>query len=423
MLFLRYTKKVFWRKGFMAKKDLNIELNCSFCQKNQEEVKKLVAGPSVYICDSCIKLCERIIQEEQQKQKSDFLVDLPTPHGIKEFLDKYIIAQDDAKKILAVAVYNHYKRINASFNNPDIMIQKSNILLIGPSGSGKTLLAQSLAKLLKVPFCIFDATTLTQAGYVGEDAESILQSLLSAADNDVEKAAKGIVYIDEIDKIAKKGQGHQGLRDVSGEGVQQSLLKIIEGSVVAVSPRGNKKFNQSEVVHMDTKDILFICGGAFDGLDKILAHKKGKSLGFMNNIVEINTNKNLETKDLVSYGFIPEFIGRLPITALLNEIKEEELISILSKPKNALIKQYQKLFALDGIELNFTQDALVQIAKKALMKKTGARGLRSILEDTLLEIMYKLPTMTDVQTCTITKDVIDNNQLPLLSFKKQQKLA
>ena len=408
----------------MAKKDADIELNCSFCQKNQEEVKKLVAGPSVYICDSCIKLCERIIQEEQHQQKRDFLLDLPTPRFIKDFLDTYIIAQDDAKKILAVAVYNHYKRINASFNNPDVNIQKSNILLIGPSGSGKTLLAQSLAKLLKVPFCIFDATTLTQAGYVGEDAENILQSLLGAADNDVEKASKGIVYIDEIDKIAKKGQGSQGIRDVSGEGVQQSLLKIIEGSVVAVSPRGNKKFNPSEqTVHMDTKDILFICGGAFEGLDKILAHKKGKALGFMNHIESINASKSLETQDLISYGFIPEFIGRLPIIALLNEIKEEELISILSKPKNALIKQYQKLFALDGINLGFSEEALVEIAKKALSKKTGARGLRSVLEDVLLDIMYKLPTMSDVETCTITKEVINNNQPPLLSFKAQQKLA
>jgi ATP-dependent Clp protease ATP-binding subunit ClpX len=410
----------------MAKRDSDIVLHCSFCKKSQNEVKKLVAGPSVYVCNECIKLCNRILEEDKEIPKSE-AIKLPTPHGIKEFLDQYVVGQVEAKKVLAVAVYNHYKRINAN-DKSDVEIQKSNVLLIGPTGTGKTLLAQSLAKMLEVPFCVVDATSLTEAGYVGEDSESILQSLLAAAGNNPQKAARGIVYLDEVDKIAKKGGTLNSSRDVSGEGVQQSLLKLIEGSVVAVSPRGAKKYGQPEqVIHLDTKDILFICGGAFVGLEEILLKKSGKkSLGFNSEkTLPQKTAKlsDVEPTDVINYGFIPEFVGRLPVIATLDDLDEQGLITILSEPKNALVKQYQKLFAMEGVELNFTNDALKEVAKAAMSRKSGARGLRSVLENAMLDIMYSTPFLDDIESCTITPEVITSNGDPELTFSKKKQLA
>ncbi|HXW59987.1 MAG TPA: ATP-dependent Clp protease ATP-binding subunit ClpX [Myxococcota bacterium] len=414
----------------MSKKYNNVVLHCSFCKKSQNDVKKLVAGPSVYVCDECIKLCNKIIEEDRAaKEFEGEAIKLPTPHAIKEFLDLYVIAQDDAKKVLAVSVYNHYKRINAQGHRSDVQIQKSNILLLGPTGTGKTLLAQSLARLLQVPFCVVDATSLTEAGYVGEDSESILQNLLTAADNNVQKASRGIVYLDEVDKIAKKGGTLNSSRDVSGEGVQQSLLKLIEGSIVAVSPRGAKKYGQPEqVVHIDTKDILFICGGAFVGLEQILARKSGKkTLGFNASAEsprELGSQLvEAEPEDIINYGFIPEFVGRLPIIASLHDIDEKGLITILSEPKNALVKQYQKLFALEGVELNFSEDALKEVARIAMKRKTGARGLRSVLEQAMLDIMYSVPFLEGVERCTITKEVVDGTGEPELTFRKRQQMA
>lgn len=414
----------------MARRDSKVVLHCSFCKKSQHEVKKLVAGPNVYVCNECIKLCNKILEEDRQTTVKEEAIALPTPHAIKNFLDQYVIAQDEAKKVLAVAVYNHYKRINASVDKHEVQIQKSNILMIGPTGTGKTLLAQSLAKLLQVPFCVVDATSLTEAGYVGEDSESILQNLLSAADNNAAKAAKGIVYLDEVDKIARKGSALNSTRDVSGEGVQQSLLKLIEGSVVAVSPRGAKKYGQPEqVIHMDTKDILFICGGAFVGLEDILMRKAGrKSLGF--HTAQVNTNHkpsktlaDVEHGDIISYGFIPEFVGRLPVIATLEDISEAGLVTILSQPKNALVKQYQKLFAMEGVELHFTDDALREVARIALSRKSGARGLRSVLENSMLDIMYSVPFLDDVETCTITKEVIQGVGEAVLTYKQKKQTA
>jgi len=413
----------------MAKRDDKVVLYCSFCKKSQHEVKKLVAGPNVYVCNECIKLCNKILEEDRSGDVKEDTIALPTPHAIKEFLDQYVIAQDEAKKVLAVAVYNHYKRINVGSHKNDVEIQKSNILLIGPTGTGKTLLAQSLARLLEVPFCVVDATSLTEAGYVGEDSESILQNLLTAADNNVSKATKGIVYLDEVDKIAKKGDALNSTRDVSGEGVQQSLLKLIEGSVVAVSPRGAKKYGQPEqVIHLDTKDILFICGGAFVGLEEILMRKTGKkSMGFTaDKVLKPQENKILteaEHSDIINYGFIPEFVGRLPIIATLEDIDENGLVAILSEPKNALVKQYQKLFALEGVELSFTPDALREVAKTALSRKSGARGLRSVLEHAMLYVMYSVPFLEGVDTCTITKGVIEGKQDAELTFKQKKQTA
>jgi ATP-dependent Clp protease ATP-binding subunit ClpX len=412
----------------MAKIENKVVLHCSFCKKSQNEVKKLVAGPNVYVCDECIKLCNKILDEDQAIFEKEEVVNLPTPHTIKEFLDQYVIAQDEAKKVLAVAVYNHYKRINASSEKDDVQIHKSNILLIGPTGTGKTLLAQSLARLLQVPFCVVDATSLTEAGYVGEDSESILQNLLTAADNNVAKASKGIVYLDEIDKVAKKGNALNSSRDVSGEGVQQALLKLIEGSVVAVSPRGSKKYGQPEqVIHMDTKDVLFICGGAFVGLEEILMRKAGKkALGFNSQRTQQKKVSNLagvEHTDIINYGFIPEFVGRLPIIATLEDISEDGLMTILHQPKNALIKQYQKLFALEGVELIFTDDALREVAKTALSRKSGARGLRSVLENAMLDIMYSVPFLDDIESCTITKEVIQGIGNAIIIHKQKKKTA
>ncbi|OGR38377.1 MAG: ATP-dependent protease ATP-binding subunit ClpX [Desulfobacula sp. RIFOXYB2_FULL_45_6] len=419
----------------MARKNENSDhFFCSFCGKNQKEVKKLIAGPSVYICNECIKLCGEIIDDEEKEKKADThgIKDMLTPKQIKELLDSYVIEQDQAKKVLSVAVYNHYKRLSSAVEkkNDGVEIQKSNILVIGPTGCGKTLLAQTLARFLDVPFAIADATALTEAGYVGEDVENIVLSLVQNADYDIEKAQKGIIYIDEIDKISKKGDNPSITRDVSGEGVQQALLKIIEGTVASIPPKGGRKHPQQDYVKVDTSNILFICGGTFTGLEKLIERRiSKKTMGFG---AKINTREEknigqlfeqLKPEDLIKFGLIPEFLGRLPIITSIGELNEKSLVKILTEPKNALVKQYQELFKIEGVDLQFTDEALVAMAKAAVKRKSGARGLRAIMEDTMLDIMYEIPSKENVRECVVGEEVVLRKEDPILLYEQPKKQA